>query len=151
MPVASMRDYLEGVIGMDNHNMRVRFVRNGFRSFEALVQKSADFAHEVCTAIRKASVGRVASRDVSMGFEERTKQMVIYAKFRSLVQRSLAYADATLDNLELVYYWCEQLPSDPSDDEVAEFTDGANKKLWFESLRGCTQERQHGFPLTLCH
>ena len=71
-----------------------------------------------------------------MEFEERAKQMVVYAKYRFLVQRSLAYNDATLDNLELVYYWSEQLPSDPSDDEVAEFTDGANKKLWFESLRG---------------
>ena len=127
MPVASMRDYLEGVIGMDNHNMRVEFVRHGFRSFEALVQKSGDYAHEVCTAIRKASVGRVASSDVNMEFEERAKQMVVYAKYRSLVQRSLAYNDATLDNLELVYHWSQQLPADPSDDEVAEFTDGANK------------------------
>ena len=122
MAVASMRDYLEGVIGMDNNNMRVKFVRHGFRSLEALVQKSDNFAHEVCTAIRKASVGK--SRDVNMEFEERAKQMVVYAKFRSLVQRSLAYADATLDNLELVYHWFQQLPADPSDDEVAEFTDG---------------------------
>ena len=51
-----------------------------------------------------------------------------------MIQRPLAFATVTLENLEEIALWYDQLEDDPADDSVAVFTDNCNKKEWFESI-----------------
>ena len=148
---ADMDAYLLGVIGVTNVPMRGKLIAAGFRDLNALVKKKDDFAHKACVSVRKSTTGVGATRDVSMETETRLEQLVQYSKYRYMVQRPMDYNDATLDNLETVHDWVQQLPEDPNADVVPKFTDGGNKKQWFESLRNYLAQKKGttGFPILM--
>ena len=131
---ANMQLYMDQVLGINNVGMRNKLENAGFRNLASLVKKDTKFAHYACQSVRKSGTGQAASRDVTMEMEENLGRLVLYSRYRYIVQRPLDYASATLANLEVVDDWFNQLEDDPSEDTVPAFTDGANKKQWFENI-----------------
>ena len=147
-----MQQYLENVLQMNPQGKRQKFQEAGVTTLAALVRKSDEFAHKASQTIRKSTTGQAPARDVSLEEETRLHRLVIFCRFRYMIQRPQAFAAATLDALEEVAMWCDQLEEDPSDDSVAVFTDNCNKKEWFESIAAYLARKKGkttGFPL-LC-
>ena len=121
--IATMDGYLENTLGFTNNGMREKIIAAGFTNLTALVKKPDTFAHQACQTVRKSSTGQAASKDVTMALEEALSRLVLFAKYSYITQRPLAYAEATLANLEVVWDWFSQLEDDPSEDTVPNFTD----------------------------
>ena len=77
----------------------------GFRSLAAIVKKDSKLAHDACQTIRKSGIGHAASKEIAMEIEEKLRRLVLFAKHRYTTQRPLAYAQATLDKLEMIEDW----------------------------------------------
>ena len=58
-------------------------------------------------------------------------------------------AGPALEILDAVWTWNDLQPDDPTDDSVKVFTDNANMKFWFESIKHHlgSVEGSSGFPL----
>ena len=147
--IATMDAYLEQTLGVANQGMRDKIVAAGFTNMDVLVKKADTFAHQACQTVRKSSTGQAASKDVTMAVEEALSKLVLVCKYRYITQRPLAYNQATLDNLDIVWDWFSQLEDDPSEDSVPNFTDSSNRKQWFESITGylAVKKGKSGVPL----
>ena len=133
---ANMDQYLEQVLLIANQGKREKFAAAGVTTLQALIRKSDTFAHQAAQTIRKSTTGAAQARDVSLEEETRIGQLVHFCKLRYILQRPLAFGAATLENIEAVSVWFEQLEEDPAETTVAVFSDGCNKKQWFESITG---------------
>ena len=129
-----MQQYLENVLQMNPQGKRQKFQEAGVTTLAALVRKSDEFAHKASQTIRKSTTGQALARDVTLEEESRLHRLVIFCRFRYVIQRPIAFGVATPENLEEVTTWYDQLEEDPADDTVAVFTDNCNKKEWFESI-----------------
>ena len=145
-----MNAYLEQTLGIGVQGIRQKIIGAGFTNLDVLVKKDDKFAHYACQTIRKSSTGPAQHRDVTMAVEEHLKQLVKYSKLRYMIQRPMDYPSATLDNLELVEDWFNQMEEDPSEEQVKDFTDGGNKRYWFESIVAhlSVKKGKSGFPLS---
>ena len=147
---ANMQQYLEDVLQMNPQGKRQKFQEAGVTTLNALVRKSDEFAHKASQTIRKSTTGQALARDVTLEEESRLHRLVIFCRFRYVIQRPIAFGVATLENLEEVTTWYDQLEEDPADDTVAVFTDNCNKKEWFESIAAYLARKKGkstGFPL----
>ena len=147
---ANMQDYLDQVLLIAPQGKREKFATAGVTTLQALVRKPDTFAHQAAQTIRKSSTGHAQARDVSLEEETRIGQLVYFCKLRYLLQRPLAFGAATLDNIEAVAVWFEQLEEDPDEGSVAVFSDSCNKKQWFESITayfGLKKGKSSGVPL----
>jgi hypothetical protein len=129
-----MHDYLEDVLDVDNAALRLNLMRGGFRSPAALVTKKKDFVHSVCTNIRKSG-GLAGPRNIGAELEENLEKFVLWCRYRYLTQRNLAFAEATMVSLDAISIWCDQLQKDPDPLSVDKFTDGIDRRQWFESIQ----------------
>ena len=148
--VANMGQYLNQVLDIQPAGKRNKFADAGVTTMNALVRKDFKFASKAAMTIRKSTTGADTARDVSLENENRINQLVLYCKFRYMVQRDLDFASATLENLQEVSDWFNQLENDPEDDLVSNFTDNSNKKEWFESINaylGLKKGKSSGVPL----
>ena len=148
--IVNMQQYLEEVIQMNPQGKRQKFLEAGVTTLNALVRKSDEFAHKASQTIRKSNTGHAPARDVTLEEENRIYWLVIFCRFRYMVQRPQTFAAATLEDLEEVATWYNQLEDDPADDTVAVFTDNCNKKEWFESIAAYLANKKGkttGFPL----
>ena len=148
--IVNMQQYLEEVLEINPQGKRQKFQEAGVTTLQALVRKPDDFAHKASQTIRKSNTGQPAQRDVSLEEETRIHGLVIFCRFRYMIQRPHAFGAATLDNLDEVTTWYEQLEEDPEPDTVPVFTDNCNKKEWFESITAYLANKKGkttGFPL----
>ena len=125
---------MNNTLGIGNLGLRTKLRDAGFRNMDSLVKKDSKFTHYACQSVRKSTTGNAEHRDVTMETEERLGKLVLYSKYRYIVQRPMHLNTATLANLDTVEDWFNQLEDDPSEDTVPAFTDSANKKQWFESI-----------------
>ena len=125
---------MNNTLGIGNLGLRTKLRDAGFRNMDSLVKKDSKFTHYACQSVRKSTTGNAEHRDVTMETEERLGKLVLYSKYRYIVQRPMHLNTATLANLDTVEDWFNQLEDDPSEDTVPDFTDSANKKQWFESI-----------------
>ena len=144
-----MDDYLEQILDVDDQDMRDKIINMGFDDIDALPRvKATEYAHQVCQAVRK-SEGNAESKEVSISIESNLAKLCRWAKYLYLTQRNLDLDDATLEVLDSVDGWFNQLADDPSADDVDKFTDSLNKKNWFESIDGYLSSKKgpSGVPL----
>ena len=129
-----MDEYLEHGLEVDNEEMRDRIQTAGFSTLPSLIKRKPDFAHKVCQVVRKSTGGDAEEKDVSVDVEEGMRKLILFARYTYLVQREMEYDLADVDNLDALDAWFDQLKKNEPTEQVAPFTDGANKKAWFESI-----------------
>jgi len=147
--INDMNDYLEQTLGIGVQGIRQKIIGAGFTTLDVLVKKDDNFTHYACQTVRKSGTGPAQHKEVTMTIEGYLKQLVMYSKLCYMIQRPMDYAAATLDHLEQVEDWFTQMEDDPSDDQVKDFTDGCNKRHWFESILAhlSVKKGKSGFPL----
>ena len=135
MAAAAMEDHLDQTLGVPEQLTRERIVDNGFHSLEGLIRRQTDFARKVCTAVRKTTGGAAAARLVSLSTEGDLANLILYAKYVYIIQRPINFDEADLNTLDALGYWFGDLKrSNPTTHKLTPFSDGANKKIWFESI-----------------
>ena len=133
---AAMDAFLEFHIGVDNANMRERLQDSGFNTLNGLVRPEPKTnGHSCATAVRKSTGGVAANKDVPVWVEALLICLGVYARYCYICQRVMDYAEADIDRIESLRYWYDNGKSnEKSADTLKPFTDGANKKTWFENL-----------------
>ena len=149
IPPATMPDVLQHVLGVTSQGMRNKLFAMGFRDLRSLVDKGDDYAHKVCTLVRKSAGGQPAEKNIPMLVEEDLKKLVRYCRINFLLQRALNYGDIYDEILEEVNDFFEQLGDDPNHEDVPKYSDKCNLKKWFESLRNylATKKGKAGLPI----
>ena len=120
--------------------MRANIQESGFETLADLTRERPPFAKDVCNQVRKSHGGLPQTKNVPVSVERGMRKLVIYARYSYLVQRDLDCADADGDvNSPTV-----------TGDDVKPFTDGSNKKTWFETIDGylAAKAGTSGFPLS---
>lgn len=130
----NMDEYLEHGLEVYNDEMRDRIQVAGFSTLPSLVKRKPDFAHKVCQVVRKSTGGVAEEKDVSVDVEEGMRKLILFARYTYLVQREMEYDLADVDNLDELDAWFDQLKKNEPTEPVAPFSEGANKKAWFESI-----------------
>ena len=130
----NLDEYLEHGLEVDNEEMRDRIQTAGFSTLPSLIKRKPDFAHKVCQVVRKSTGGDAEEKDVSVDVEEGMRKLILFARYIYLVQREMEFDLADLDNLDALDAWFDQLKKNEPTETVAPFSDGANKKTWFESV-----------------
>ena len=115
--INTMEEYLERTIGVTNQGMRNKLVTNGFTGLDALVRMKESNVEATCQAIRKTT-GPAASREVSMVIQKRLEMLVSHVHYMYITNRTLDYNTATLDELQSVSTWMDQLGDDPDEETV---------------------------------
>ena len=115
---------------------------------QACSKLDMDYVHKACQSIRKTE-GAANTKEVTMEMEHRLVMLCEYAKWQYITDGDMAPGACDIDMLEAVYEWKEQLQDDPEDSSVEVFTEKANKKIWFESIRGffTLKKGYSGYPL----
>ncbi len=134
---AAMAHYLQNTIGVDRGGMRDLITDNGFDKARSLITMRNDFVHKMCTVIRKSHGGDDDDKNVSMEIENRLSKLQLFSKYCCMTSRDLDLADnngPTLQVLEAVDTWYQLQPKDTGEDSVKPYKEGANMKLWFESI-----------------
>ena len=148
---AAMDNYLNQILGVNQAVTRTRIIQNGFHSLASLTRRDVKHASKVCSVVRKITTGPAVARIVSVTTEDNLGNLTRYARYRYITQRPMDFADATLNNLDELGYWSTQLEgSKPTSNDLAPFTDGANKKVWFETIKSHLQVMigDSGMPLS---
>ncbi len=147
--VNTINQFLEHRVGVTNANMRDRIARAGHSDLVSLVKKEPDFANKVCAVVRKSTGGNAANKDVSVNVEEGLGMLILYARYMYMVQRTLDFGLATLDNLDDIGSWFNQLGKNQPTGKVEAFPDNDNMKAWFESIIGHLRNKigMSGVPL----
>ena len=127
-----MQNYLEHTIGIGNQNLRDKLVNQGFTDLDRLATRDKDFVARAASTIRKQ--GYAPGIAMTVGVEEDLSHLHKWAKCNNLVQRNLAYADATLVNIRSVGTWMDQLPDKDTAEEPGKFTTQAKFKALMEKL-----------------
>ena len=131
-PPANFLQYLQQEIRVPRAGMRAKIDGSGFEV--DLYNKDDSFTHSVCQQIRKTPTGLAQDRDITSLQEDRLRQFARYVKYCYIVQRQVVYADASLARLRHVDQWFKTLPEDPSDDMVATYKPGIDRRLWVDSI-----------------
>ena len=133
---ADMNQFLEHVIGITDDAQRDRLVQAGLGvGLERLVGRSLDYTTKVCSAVRRQA-GNSSSKNVPVSVEEDLLKFHHTVIHIYLVQRTLAdYSLLTMDNINTVGDWrLELAKSSPTEHGLVKFSEGINKKNWFESI-----------------
>ena len=146
--INTMEEYLERTIGVTNQGMRNKLVTNGFTDLDALVRMKESNVKAACHAIRKTT-GPAASREVSMVTQKRLEMLVSHVHYMYITNRTLDYNTATLDELQSVSTWMDQLGDDPDEGTVQVYRDNLNKRVWFESINTflASKKGSSGMPI----
>ena len=136
------------VIGMTNAGMRNKTIAAGFTTLVDCSELDSTYVHHACQTVRKTG-GDDATKEITMAMEHRLVMLCVYAKFQYITDSNMTYAHCTRDLCKTVYDWMKSLAEDPDEGTVKDFTEGANKKIWFESIRGyfSVKKGKTGFPL----
>ena len=143
-----MMALLNGTIGMTNQGMRTKVTGAGFRSLDACSQFDRTYVHNACQTVRKTE-GQANTKEVTMEMEHRLVKLCEYSKFQYITDGTMVPADCDVNMMDEVYAWKEGLQDDPESTSVNVFTESANKKAWFEELRGyfTFKKGRSGYPL----
>ena len=132
--------------------MRDLIIDNGYNSSRALITKKDDFVSKMCSYIRKSSgsaAGR-PDRNVTVETEQRLSKLQLFTKCCYMTEREVDLNNGpTLEVLDSIGTWFDLQPEDPKDDPVKNFKEGANMKIWFQSVKHHlgTVKGASGFPL----
>lgn len=143
-----MHNYLRDVIEVNNGLLRVALMKGGFRVPATLAKKSKEFIKDLCYSIRRGP-GAAAARNVTAEQEENMQKFRLWCTYNVLVQRPLECVNATQDAIDSVWEWADQLQDSPKMSTVPGFTDGGDKRVWFEGIvNWCSMMRgKSGFPI----
>ena len=143
-----MHNYLRDTIEVNNGLLRVALMRGGFREPATLAKKSKEFIADLCYSIRRGP-GVAAARNVTAEQEENMQKFRLWCTYNVLVQRPLEYVNATQDAIDSVWEWADQLQDSPKMSTVPGFTDGGDKRVWFEAIvNWCSMMKgKSGFPI----
>ena len=143
-----MMALLNGTIGMTQQGMRTKVTGAGFRSLDACSQFDRTYVHNACQTVRKTE-GNANTKEITMEMEHRLVKLCEYSKFQYITDGSMVPADCNMQMMNQVYEWKEGLPDDPETASVNAFTESANKKVWFEEIRGyfAFKKGRTGYPL----
>ena len=90
----------------------------------------------MCTYIRKCTQGAAQDSNVTVQTEQRMSRLQLYTKFSYMTQREVDLNNGpALEILEAIGTWYDLKPEDPKEDPVKNFKEGANMKLWFQSVQ----------------
>ena len=110
-----MNDHLLNVINVANQPLRGRLILAGVTdNLDRLSTRADNFATKACTGVRKA--GGVAAQVFSVEIEEDLVNLVRWVRYTYIVQRPVAWVDATIPATRALGDWMDQLP--PETDAV---------------------------------
>ena len=136
------------VIGMTSAGMRTKTIGAGFTSMNDCSELDSTYVHQACQTVRKTE-GDAATKEITMAMEHRLIMLCVYARYQYITDSDMTHAHCTRVLCKHVYDWKKSLAEDPDEGTVKDFTEGANKKIWFESIRGyfSVKKGKTGFPL----
>ena len=126
--IVDINGFLHTTIGVVNVNMRDRIAAAGYTTLAILVKKEHVFAKKVCAVVRRSTGGNAANKDVSVNVEEYMGKLILLARYIYMVQRTLDFTLATLDNLDSIESWYRQLEKNQPTKEPSVITDAVNNK-----------------------
>lgn len=129
-----MNAYLQNVMGVVTQGVRGNILNNGFRVPATLATKKQDWVQHLCMNVRKNGLGNATTRNLSVEVEENLKKFQMWCVFRTICQRPLDYADATMDQLDSLWAWHDQSQETPLASTLSGFNDKSDKRVWFEAF-----------------
>ena len=143
-----MNNLLNNTIGLPTAGMRTKVTAAGFRNLEACSRFDRTYVHDACQTVRKTE-GAANTKEITMEMELRLVKLCEYAKFQYITAGNMAPNACTMDRCDAVHDWKDQLQDDPEEGSVQVFSEGANKKVWFEAIRGyfAVKKGRSGYPV----
>ena len=102
-------EYLEDTVEIPSANLRARLILQGVSSADYLSSKPDSFVKDLCYIIRRQ--GGNSSFHLTNQKEERLVRFVRWCRYTTLIQRPLDLDTATLEAIDRLSEWLEQLPS----------------------------------------
>ena len=145
-----MDEYFELWLDIDNDQQRENLLDAGFDSVETIAKRNTDFAHKVCQLVRKNGAGGAAGKNASIATEESLTLLILLQRLNYICERDVDFDQADEETLERVNNWFDQVKQNEPKEGIKPFTEGANKKIWFESIENyfAAKAGPSGVPLS---
>ena len=131
-----MNDHMTNVLGITSKPLRGRLIIAGFTDdIDRLSTRPDSFAIKACSGVRKT--GGLPATLMSVEIEEDLINLVRWVRYTYIVNRPLAWVDATIADTRALGQWLDQLPPETDAQEPGKFKSIANFRELNANLVQC--------------